>query len=218
MVISVAIELVIGMGLAVGDASRDLGRGSRAGVDPHSVRDHHRGCRVGVAVRLHARDRVRRLVVRHRRGVVRGTGLVAVRHHRHRGVEDHAFHRAVAARRPRARTREPRRGRRRSTARRAGRSSARSRSPLDEGRDPRGGPVPSLDAFRVFDTIFIQTSGANSTESLSILGYNQLLNRLNLGIGSTISVLIFLCVVIIATIFVKGFGANLAQQRGEGRR
>jgi multiple sugar transport system permease protein len=38
---------------------------------------------------------------------------------------------------------------------------------------------------------------------------------LNLGIGSAISVLIFICVVIIAVIFVRVFGANLAQQRGE---
>jgi multiple sugar transport system permease protein len=73
----------------------------------------------------------------------------------------------------------------------------------------------TLDAFRIFDTIFIQTQGANNTESLSILGYNQLLNRLNLGVGSAVSVLIFLCVLVIATVFVKGFGANLAQQRGE---
>lgn len=73
----------------------------------------------------------------------------------------------------------------------------------------------TLDAFRIFDTIFIQTQGANDTESVSILGYNQLLNRLNLGIGSAISVLIFLCVIVIAVIYVKGFGANLAQQRGE---
>jgi multiple sugar transport system permease protein len=73
----------------------------------------------------------------------------------------------------------------------------------------------TLDAFRVFDTIYIQTQGANNTESVSILGYNQLLNRLNLGIGSALSVLIFLCVVVIAVIFVKGFGANLSQQRGE---
>jgi multiple sugar transport system permease protein len=73
----------------------------------------------------------------------------------------------------------------------------------------------TLDAFRVFDSIFIQTQGANNTESVSILGYNQLLNRLNLGIGSAVSVLIFLCVVLIAIVFVKGFGANLAQQRGE---
>jgi multiple sugar transport system permease protein len=73
----------------------------------------------------------------------------------------------------------------------------------------------TLDAFRVFDSIFIQTQGANNTQSVSILGYNQLLNRLNLGIGSAVSVLIFLCVVLIAVVFVKGFGANLSQQRGE---
>jgi multiple sugar transport system permease protein len=73
----------------------------------------------------------------------------------------------------------------------------------------------TLDEFRIFDTIFIQTQGANNTESVSILGYNQLLNRLNLGIGSAVSVLIFICVVIIAIVFVRVFGANLAQQRGE---
>ncbi len=73
----------------------------------------------------------------------------------------------------------------------------------------------TLDSFRIFDTIFIQTQGANDTESASILCYNQLLNRLNLGIGSAISVLIFICVVIIAVIFVRVFGANLAQQRGD---
>ena len=56
----------------------------------------------------------------------------------------------------------------------------------------------TLDAFRVFDSIFILTRGANNTESVSILGYNQLVNRLNLGIGSAVSVLIFICVALIA--------------------
>ena len=73
----------------------------------------------------------------------------------------------------------------------------------------------TLDAFRVFDTIFIQTRGANDTESVSILGYNVLINRVNLGLGSAVSVLIFLCVIVIAVLFVKGFGASTAQQRGE---
>ena len=73
----------------------------------------------------------------------------------------------------------------------------------------------TLDAFRVFDTIFIQTRGANDTESVSILGYNVLINRVNLGLGSAVSVLIFLCVILIAVLFVKGFGASTAQQRGE---
>jgi multiple sugar transport system permease protein len=61
------------------------------------------------------------------------------------------------------------------------------------------------------------TAGANGTETVSILGSNQLFNRLNLGIGSAVSVLIFLCVIVIAVLFVKGFGASLAQQRGERR-
>jgi multiple sugar transport system permease protein len=73
----------------------------------------------------------------------------------------------------------------------------------------------TLDAFRIFDSVFILTAGQNNTETVSILGYNQLLNRLNLGLGSAISVLIFLMVAIIAFVFIKGMGTSLAQQRGE---
>jgi multiple sugar transport system permease protein len=73
----------------------------------------------------------------------------------------------------------------------------------------------TLDAFRVFDTVFIQTRGANKTETVSILGYNELITRLNLGVGSAVSVLIFIAVILIAFAFVKGLGASTAQQRGE---
>jgi len=66
----------------------------------------------------------------------------------------------------------------------------------------------TLDAFRIFDTIFIMTAGAQNTESVSILGYNQLISRLNLGLGSAVSVLIFIAVLIIAMLFVKGLGAR----------
>ena len=64
----------------------------------------------------------------------------------------------------------------------------------------------TLDSFRIFDNIFILTNGANGTGSVSILGYDNLFNALNLGIGSTISILIFICVAIIAFAFIKGFG------------
>jgi multiple sugar transport system permease protein len=73
----------------------------------------------------------------------------------------------------------------------------------------------TLDAFRVFDTVFIQTRGANDTETVSILGYNILINRTNLGLGSAVSVLIFLSVILIAVFFVRVLGASTAQQRGE---
>jgi multiple sugar transport system permease protein len=63
-----------------------------------------------------------------------------------------------------------------------------------------------LDAFRIFDNIYILTKGGNNTGSVSILGYDNLFNALNLGIGSAISILIFICVAIIAVIFIKGFG------------
>jgi multiple sugar transport system permease protein len=65
----------------------------------------------------------------------------------------------------------------------------------------------TLDAFRIFDNIFILTAGGNNTYSVSILGYDNLFTALNLGIGSAISILIFLCVAIIAFLFIKGFGA-----------
>ena len=74
----------------------------------------------------------------------------------------------------------------------------------------------TLDAFRVFDSIFIMTRGAQDTESVSILGFNQLISRLNLGLGSAVSVLIFLCVFLIAFLFVKGFG-DQARRRATGR-
>jgi multiple sugar transport system permease protein len=48
-----------------------------------------------------------------------------------------------------------------------------------------------------------------------VLDYNELLTQLNLGVGSAISVLIFLCVVIIAFVYVRLLGTSLAQQRGE---
>jgi len=74
----------------------------------------------------------------------------------------------------------------------------------------------TLDAFRVFDTIFIMTRGALDTESVSILGYNQLISRLNLGLGSAVSVLIFVCVFLIALLFVKGLGTKLEEGRPGG--
>jgi multiple sugar transport system permease protein len=66
----------------------------------------------------------------------------------------------------------------------------------------------TLDAFRVFDSIFVMTRGALDTQSVSILGYDQLIARLNLGLGSAVSVLIFLCVLIIAFVFIKVLGVS----------
>jgi multiple sugar transport system permease protein len=66
----------------------------------------------------------------------------------------------------------------------------------------------TLDAFRIFDNIYVLTGGANNTYSVSILGYDNLFKAFNLGLGSAISVLIFACVAVIAFIYIKFFGAS----------
>ena len=70
----------------------------------------------------------------------------------------------------------------------------------------------TLDAFRVFDTVFVLTRGALDTETVSIVGYNTLISRLNLGLGSAVSVLIFLCVLAIALLYIRGFGLTLGRK------
>lgn len=76
----------------------------------------------------------------------------------------------------------------------------------------------TLDAFRVFDSIYILTQGSSGTGSVSMLGYNNLFVGLNLGIGSAINVLIFIVVAIFALVFVKLFGAAAPGADTEGRR
>jgi trehalose/maltose transport system permease protein len=73
----------------------------------------------------------------------------------------------------------------------------------------------TLDAYRIFDTIFIMTGGAENTESVSFLTYRQTISRTALGLGSAVSVLLFLSVVLIALGFIKGFKVDLSRVRGD---
>jgi multiple sugar transport system permease protein len=74
----------------------------------------------------------------------------------------------------------------------------------------------ALDAFRIFDNIFIMTRGAQNTESSSFLTYRQAIEQFQLGMGSALSVLLFLTVLLLAWLIVKFFRVDLAQARGEG--
>jgi multiple sugar transport system permease protein len=74
----------------------------------------------------------------------------------------------------------------------------------------------TLDAYRIFDNVFIMTSGAQKTETVSFLAYRQMISRTALGLGSAVSVLLFLTVVLIAALFIKGFRVDLGRVRGEG--
>lgn len=72
----------------------------------------------------------------------------------------------------------------------------------------------ALDAFRIFDSVFIMTNGAYGTEVLSLLAYRTSIGRLEIGLGSAVSVILFLCVGLIAFAAVKIFKVDLA--RGQG--
>ncbi|SER54720.1 carbohydrate ABC transporter membrane protein 1, CUT1 family [Gracilibacillus ureilyticus] len=69
----------------------------------------------------------------------------------------------------------------------------------------------TLDAFRVFDLIYVLTGGgpANATESISIYAYKTLFSQQNFGEGSVLSVIVFLCVALISFIYVRLIGSDL---------
>lgn len=73
----------------------------------------------------------------------------------------------------------------------------------------------ALDAFRIFDNIFIMTKGSQDTTSVGVLAYNQTITRSQIGLGSAISILLFVCVIIITVVFIKLFRTDLSRVRGD---
>jgi multiple sugar transport system permease protein len=63
----------------------------------------------------------------------------------------------------------------------------------------------TLDAFRIFDAIYVLTGGgpANTTETLSIYAYKVLFQTLQFGYGSTLSVVVFLCIGCMSVLYIK---------------
>jgi multiple sugar transport system permease protein len=63
----------------------------------------------------------------------------------------------------------------------------------------------TMDAFRVFDAVYVLTGGgpANSTETLSIYAYKVLFQTLQFGYGSTLAIVVFLCVGAISILYVR---------------
>jgi len=63
----------------------------------------------------------------------------------------------------------------------------------------------TLDAFRIFDAIYVLTGGgpANTTETLSIYAYKVLFQTLQFGYGSTLSAVLFLCIGCISILYIK---------------
>lgn len=71
----------------------------------------------------------------------------------------------------------------------------------------------TLDAFRIYDNPYVMTGGANDTMTLSMLVANETISRVEIGMGSCLAVILFLCVLGIAALFVKGFNVDLAGGR-----
>ena len=71
-----------------------------------------------------------------------------------------------------------------------------------------------IDAFRIFDNVFIMTAGAENTETLSILAYRQTISRAEIGLGSAVSILLFLSVLLICFVFIKVLRTPVGRVKG----
>lgn len=67
----------------------------------------------------------------------------------------------------------------------------------------------TLDALRVFDLPFALTQGANGTNTLSLYAYQELTANRLVGLGSALSVLTFLIVMVVSFMYIRFVGGNI---------
>jgi ABC-type sugar transport system permease subunit len=70
----------------------------------------------------------------------------------------------------------------------------------------------TLDAFRVFDLIFVMTGGGpgTATEPMALYTFTMLLQHLRFGLGAALSTVVFLVTFVLALIYIRVLGVNLA--------
>lgn len=73
----------------------------------------------------------------------------------------------------------------------------------------------ALDAFRVFDVIYVMTGGGpgTSTEPIALYTFNTVLQHLRFGYGSALSMLVFLVTFFLALGYIRVVGRNLLESR-----
>ena len=73
----------------------------------------------------------------------------------------------------------------------------------------------TLDAFRVFDVVYVMTGGGpgTATEPIALYAFSTLLQHLRFGLGSALSVIIFVVAFVFALASIRVFGANALQDR-----
>ncbi len=71
----------------------------------------------------------------------------------------------------------------------------------------------TLDAFRVFDLIFVLTGGGpgTATEPLAVYTFNTLLQDLRFGFGSALSIIVFVVTFVLAWVYVRLVGRDLLE-------
>ena len=67
----------------------------------------------------------------------------------------------------------------------------------------------TLDALRVFDLPYVLTKGANGTETLSLFAQAELVANRNTGLGSALAVLTFITVMGISFLYIRFMGGNI---------
>lgn len=72
----------------------------------------------------------------------------------------------------------------------------------------------TMDAFRVFDLVFVMTQGgpADATNVLQFYGYKKMFAEGLLGYGATISVLVFFIVLAISLVYVRLIGMKVLEE------
>ena len=73
----------------------------------------------------------------------------------------------------------------------------------------------TMDAFRVFDLVYVMTQGgpADSTNVLQFYGYKKIFAEGLMGYGSTISVLVFLVTFAVSLFYIRTIGSGLLQEK-----
>ncbi|MEE8240584.1 MAG: sugar ABC transporter permease, partial [Nitrospirales bacterium] len=74
----------------------------------------------------------------------------------------------------------------------------------------------TMDAFRVFDLVFVMTQGGpgGATQVLQFYGYKALFTEGRMGYGAAISVTVFLAILVLSLFYIRSVGSKLLEKEG----
>jgi len=75
----------------------------------------------------------------------------------------------------------------------------------------------TLDALRIFDLPYVLTKGAYGTNTLSLEAYEELRANRLIGLGSALSVLTFVIVMAVSFLYIRFVGGNIRSLTDEGK-